>query len=94
MLAAAIVTLVSTGLALLVLAVVLFFMAGRARSDFMEGFGDEAGVAGSDADCWFTGILVVLLVLIVWCLAAVVLAVLVLRRSERRPDHPGGVLGA
>jgi hypothetical protein len=80
-LAAGIITLVSSGLVLLLLGIVLFFMLA-ARSDFMEGFGDEAGFSSSEADGWYTGILVGLLVLVVWCLAAILLAVLALRRSN------------
>ena len=80
-LAAGIITLVTTGIMLLLLAVVLFFLLA-ARADFMEGFGAEAGFSRSEADGWFAGILVALLVLIFWCVAAVVLGVLVLRRSN------------
>ena len=80
-LAAGIVTLISTGLVLLLLVVILFFML-VARADFMDGFGDEAGMSNSDADNWFAGILVLLLVFIVWCLAAIVLAILAMRRSN------------
>lgn len=80
-LAAGIVTLVSSGLVLLLLGIVLFFLVA-ARSDFMDGFSDEAGFSASEADGWFTGILVGLLVLIGWCLVAMLLAVLALRRSN------------
>lgn len=80
-LAAGIITLVSNGLVLLLLGIVLFFMLA-ARSDFMEGFGDQAGMRSSGADGWYTGILVGVLVLAVWCLAAILLAVLALRRSN------------
>lgn len=80
-LAAGIITLVSSGLVLLLLGIVLFFMLA-ARSDFMEGFGDQAGMRSSGADGWYTGILVGVLVLVVWCLSAILLAVLALRRSN------------
>ncbi len=80
-LAAGIVTLVMTGLVLLLLLVVLFFMLAT-RSDFMAGFGDQAGMRSSGADTWFTVILVVVLVSILWCVAAGLLAVFTLRRSN------------
>ena len=80
-LAAGIITLVTTGIMLLVLVIVLFFLMA-ARADFMEGFGAEAGLSTSEADGWFTGILVALLVLTGWCAATVLLAVLALRRSH------------
>lgn len=84
-LAAGIVTLVMSGLVLLLLLVVLFFLLA-ARSDFIQGFGDQAGLSSTDlagADTTvYRVILVALLIFIVWCLAAVVLAVLTLRRSN------------
>lgn len=83
-LAAGIVTLVTTGLMLAVLAVLLFFLL-VARTEFMAGFTGEARTESGDPSAHsdlYVGILVVLLVLIVWCLGALVLAILALRRSH------------
>lgn len=80
-LAAGVVTLVLSGLVLMLLLVFTAFLLA-ARGDFLDGFSDTSGFGTGDADAWFVVVLVVLLGFIVWCVAAIVLAILALRRSN------------
>lgn len=80
-LAAGLITLVMSGLSLLLLGVLTLLLVA-ARSAFLEGFNDSAGLTTGDPDTLFAVILVVMLVFIVWCVAAIVLAILVLRRKN------------
>jgi hypothetical protein len=84
-LAAGIVTLVTSGLVLLLLLVSTAFLVA-AREDFLggfrDGFRDSSGLDAGSPETWFSVLLVVLVVFIVWCVAAIVLAILALRRSN------------
>ena len=79
-LAAGIVSLVSTGIVLLVLLLALLALL-VAREPLLEEVTDQA-VSSDDARTGFVIALVVLGVLLVWCLLAIWMAVLALRRSR------------
>jgi len=78
-LAAGIVTLVLTGLTLLFAGAMLVALVA-ASSAFIDGFSEGTGLASTDEDSLFAGILIVLAVMVLWCVAAIVLAILALRR--------------
>lgn len=81
-LAAGIITLVTSGLVLVLFVVFTLFLV-VVRDDFVRGFQQGAGLGASGSpEGWFAGILVGFLVMIAWCVAAIVLAVLALRRSR------------
>lgn len=80
-LAAGIITLVMTGIILLLLAVFTLVLVA-ASSSFLDGFRDSAGLAVEDPTTLFGVVLVGLLVFLAWCVAAIVLAILVLRRRS------------
>ena len=77
-LAAAIVTMVLSGLVGLVMLVFVFFMV-VARDAFMEGFTDSADLGSTDV---YTPVLIGFSVVAVWCVVAFVLGILVLRRKN------------
>lgn len=78
-LAAGIVTLVMTGLIGLMLLVFVFFLVA-ARESFIDGFSESADLdSGTDL---YVPLLIGMLVFLGWCIAAMVLAVLVLRRKN------------
>ena len=79
-LAAGITALVTTGIVLLVLLLLLLALL-VAREQFLEEVTDQA-VSSDDARTGFVIAVVVLGVLVVWCLVAVWMAVLALRRSK------------
>lgn len=81
-LAAAVITFIMAGLVALVLAVFTLLLV-VAPVEFIDGFRSEGGLqdVGED-DGWFLGILVVLVLLLLWCVAAIVLAAFALRRSN------------
>ncbi len=78
-LAAGIVTLVMSGLIGLMLLVFVFFLV-IARESFIDGFTESADL-GSGTDL-YAPLLIGLLVFLGWCVAAMVLGVLVLRRKN------------
>jgi hypothetical protein len=78
-LAAGIVALVLSGLTLLFAGVMLVALVA-ASSEFIDGFADGAALGTTDEDGLFAGILIVLAVMVLWCTAAIVLAILALRR--------------
>ncbi|MFC6287329.1 hypothetical protein ACFP3Q_08230 [Nocardioides sp. GCM10027113] len=81
-LAAGIVTIVTSSLALLASGFIVLVML-VARQDFEAGFREGAGLDPmTGMGDLFGVVLVVGLVLVVWCLAAIVLAVLAMRRSN------------
>jgi len=78
-LAAGIVTLVLSGITLLLAGMMLFGVV-VASAEFIDGFTGEAGLDSADEDSLFVVIVVVLAVMVIWCSAAIVLAILTLRR--------------
>jgi hypothetical protein len=79
-LAAGIVTLVLSGITLLFVGVMLIALVA-ASADFIDGFTGETDFNGQD-DNLYAGLLVVLSVAAFWCVAAIVLAVLAMRRMN------------
>ncbi len=80
-LAAGIITMVLSGMVMLFAALMLFVFVA-AQTEFINGFRDETDLGGTDSDALFTGILIVLVLGLVWCAAAFVLAIFALRRSN------------
>jgi hypothetical protein len=80
-LAASIVTMVLSGLVMLFVAVMLFVFVA-AQAEFVDSFRSEGDFGGTDSDAVFAGLLVVLVVGLIWCAAAFVLAIFALRRSN------------
>lgn len=80
-LAAAIVTIVMSGTILLMLSLFTLILLAT-RSAFLEGFNDSAGLTDGDPGSLFGLVLGGMLFFVAWCVAAIVLAVLVLRRRN------------
>jgi hypothetical protein len=83
-LAAGIITFVMAGLSGLLFLVFTLVML-VARDSFIDGFRDGAGLdpsSADDADAMFAILLVIGVVLILWCVAAIVLAALALKRRN------------
>jgi hypothetical protein len=83
-LAAAIVTFITAGLTGLLCGIFTLVLV-VARDSFLEGFREGAGMdpsATGDTSALFGGLLIVGLVLVLWCVAAIVLAVMALKRRN------------
>lgn len=80
-LAAGIVTLVLSGITLLFAGIMMVALVA-ASAEFIDGFTGETGLDSTDDGGLFTGILVVLSVMVFWCAAAIVLAILAMRRLQ------------
>ncbi len=79
--AAGIITLVLSGLTL-ALGLIGLIGLTAARDDFAEEINRTSGLEDIDPDAAFAAAFAVLVVFLVWCLAAMILAVLAMRRSS------------
>ena len=80
-LAAVIVTLISTGLMLVLVGGAAFWLLAG-RTDTLSWGGDRVNASAAQVDASVPLVVLVLLVLLFWCLATIVLAVLALCRSN------------
>ena len=79
--AAAVVTLVCAGLTVALFLIAMVVLAVE-RDAFLDEFGNEPGLEDVSPDDLFAVMMIVLGVFLVWSLVAIVLAVLVMRRSN------------
>jgi hypothetical protein len=82
-LAAAIVTFITAGLSALLFAIFTLVLL-VARGSFLEGFREGAGMdpSADDAGTLFGVLVIIGIVLVLWCVAAIVLAALALKRRN------------